>query len=456
MPFPLLAALILAAEPSGAEAGAAQPATAQPALAQAVPAPPATAPAADQPSSGQAATAQQPSSEQAATAQPAAGQASGGQPAAAPGSAEEQGKLEEEIARELGVKPGEAAAPSAAGGTAAPPPPAAQGTTGGSPFARVLLLPDISAIGSFAAVYYERDVATESPRDQSLVAPGGRLTPLFQELELGLQSVVDPYARADVFISFGPGSVDVEEAYVTTLALPAGLQIRAGKLKSPFGRLNQQHPHVWDFVDGPLGTSRLLGADGLSGPGADLAWLVPVPWFAELHVAWQEVHPAWATEDRSTGFARLAQFFDLAEGVSLGVGLSHAADLMILGGSRTLSGADLFLKIRPPAGRAYLALQGEVVAHNLGAVGSGAEVGGYGQAVWRFSKFWAVGGRYDDAPVLGGGREQRWSALGSYFPSEFMRLRLQGSWDRLPGRRDGPEVILHLEFAIGAHGAHPF
>ncbi len=431
MPFPLLAALILAAEPSGAEAVAAQPAATRPVVAQAGPAP-------------------------SATAQPAAGQSSSGQPAAAPDSAEEQRKLEEQIARELGVKPGEAAAPAAAGGAAAPPPPAAQGTTGGSPFARVLLLPDISAIGSFAAVYYRRDVASESPRDESLVAPAGRLTPLFQELELGLQSVVDPYARADVFISFGPESVDVEEAYLTTLALPAGLQIRAGKLKSPFGRLNQQHPHVWDFVDGPLGTFRLLGAEGLAGAGADLSWLAPVPWFAELHVAWQEVRPAWATEDRSTGLARLAQFFDLADGVTLGVGLSHAVDLTVLGGSRTLSGADLFLKIRPPAGRAYLALQGEVVAHNLGAVGGGAEVGGYGQAVWRASRLWAVGGRYDDAPAVGGGREQRWSALATYLPSEFMRLRLQGSWDRLPGGRDGPEVILHLEFAIGAHGAHPF
>lgn len=417
MPLPLLAALILAAESAGAGPDAVQPATAEPASA----------------------------------AQPPAA----GAPDAAAG---ERRKLEEQIARELGTKPGEPAAPGAAGGAAGTPvsAPAGQGTPGGSPFARVLLLPDISAIGSFAAVYYRRDVATESPRDESLVAPAGKPRPLFQELELGLQSVVDPYARADVFISFGPGSVDVEEAYLTTLALPAGLQVRAGKLKSPFGRLNQQHPHVWDFVDGPLATSRLLGSEGLAGPGADLSWLAPLPWFAELHLAWQMVHPAFATEDRSTGLARLSQFFDLAEGTTLGVGLSQAMDLDAPGGWRSLTGADLFLKIRPPAGRAYLALQGEVVAHDLGAVGGAAEVGGYGQAVWRTSAYWALGARYDDAIAVGGGRERRWSALGTYLPSEFMRLRLQLSWDRLPGGRDGPEAILHLEFAIGAHGAHPF
>jgi hypothetical protein len=37
-----------------------------------------------------------------------------------------------------------------------------------------------------------------------------------------------------------------------------------------------------------------------------------------------------------------------------------------------------------------------------------------------------------------------------------MRLRLQLAYDRLPQGRDGLEALLHLEFAIGSHGAHPF
>jgi hypothetical protein len=54
------------------------------------------------------------------------------------------------------------------------------------------------------------------------------------------------------------------------------------------------------------------------------------------------------------------------------------------------------------------------------------------------------------------GTEQRWSALASYFPSEFQRVRLQVSYDRLPDGKDGVEALLHLEFGIGPHGAHPF
>lgn len=369
--------------------------------------------------------------------------------------AEERRKLEEQIARELGAKPGQAPAAGAAAAPEATPPPAGQGTSGGSALGRVLLLPDIAVIGRFAVVYYQRDVEVESPRDLSIVGPADTVTPLLQEVELSLQAAVDPYARADVFISFGTESVEVEEAYLTTLALPASLQLRAGKLKSPFGRLNQQHPHVWDFVDAPLGLQRFLGPDGLSGAGADLSWLSPLPWFAELHLAWQEVTPP-AGEPQSTGLARLLQYFDLAEGTSLGVGLSGAWKLSGLGGSKNLVGGDLFLKIRPPAGRAYLALQGEILAKNLGASGAGEQGGGYAQVVWRSSPHWAFGARYDDAPAAGGGREVRWSALAGFLPSEFQHIRLQLSWDQLPGGREGLEALLHLEFAIGAHGAHPF
>src|SRR5574342_333230 len=142
-------------------------------------------------------------------------------------SAEERRQLEEQIARELGAKPAEAApaarpGPDAGAQVAPQPAPAGQGQ-GGSALGRVLLLPDIAAIGRFGVVYYQRDVATESPRDLSIVGPADTLKPLLQEVELSLQAVVDPYARADIFLSFAPGSVDVEEAYLTTLSLPAGL-----------------------------------------------------------------------------------------------------------------------------------------------------------------------------------------------------------------------------------------
>jgi len=325
------------------------------------------------------------------------------------------------------------------------------------------LLPDISAIGSGALVWNRDEVETLSPRSGPF-GPAGKVTPLFRELELALQAVVDPFARADVYLAFGPEGAGVEEAYVTTLALPAGLQLRAGKLYAPWGRQNQQHPHSWDFVDGPLAASRLLAAEALGGPGLDVAWLTPLPWFAELHLAYQETTPVEGEPGRRTFTGRLSQFVDLAEGTTLGVGLSGARlDEPGAGAWRDLLGADLYLKLRRPSSRAYLALQGELYARRLSGTGDpaadGTKLGGYAQLLYRVSRDWAFGGRWESAPSLAEGRpgpEQRFTALASWYTSEFMRLRLQGSYDRLPGGREGLEALLALEFSIGVHGAHPF
>lgn len=347
------------------------------------------------------------------------------------------------------------------GAPAANPPEAAP--TGGNPVARLLLLPDISAIGRGAMAWNQRDVATESPRAGPF-APGGKVQPVFQELEVALQAVVDPYARADVFLSFAAEGAGVEEAYLTTLTLPWDLQVKAGKLFAPFGRLNQQHPHTWDFVDAPLASTRLVSDESLKGAGADLAWLAPVPWFAELHLAYQETTPAGETTGRRTGTARLVQFVEVADGATLGVGLSGARlQEPGPGAWRDLFGADLLLRIRPPAGRGYLVLQGELLGRRLSGAADplldGTRLGGYAQALLRQGAPWAWGLRWETAPTAAPGRsgpEQRFTALATWFPSEFQRLRLQVSHDRLPGGRQGLEALLALEFNIGAHGAHPF
>jgi hypothetical protein len=323
--------------------------------------------------------------------------------------------------------------------------------------ARLLLLPDISAIGSFALAYDRYDVETLSPRDGPY-GPPDQAQPLFQELELGLQSVVDPYARADVFVSFNPGGVDVEEAYLTTLSLPAGLQLRAGKLFSPFGRQTQQHPHAWEFVDAPL-ARRLVAAETLSGPGADLAWLAPLPWFAELHVAWQATAPTPDDPERPTAVARLLQYFSLGEATTLGVGVSAARRSEAPGEFRDLGDVDLYVRWRRPTSRSYLALQGELYGRRFSGGEGGSDAGGYAQLFWRQGPSYGLGVRYDDTPAVpdaGQGRERRYGAVAAWLPSEFQRLRLQISYDARPDGGDGLEALLSLEFAIGAHGAHPF
>jgi hypothetical protein len=333
------------------------------------------------------------------------------------------------------------------------------------------VLPDISAVGSFAAVQDTSDVGSLSPREGAQ-GPAGKPTFLFQELELGLRGVIDPYFRADVFISFTPEGASVEEAYLSTLALPGGLQVKAGKFFSPFGRLNQLHPHTWDFVDAPLARGRLLATETLGGPGVDMLWLTPLPWFAELQLAVQSTDPYDSGEGRLTGTAKLQQFFSLSEPVTLGLGLSVARRGEGAGAWRDLGNFDFFLKFRPVDGRASLALQGELYVrrfrgHAPAAIGADAlfqgdgrdGTGGYAQLTWRQDTWLGYGLRYDRAPAAGDsapGTEQRWGVVGNWYPSEFSRLALQVSRDQRPGGAVGWESILHLEFVMGAHGAHPF
>jgi hypothetical protein len=349
-------------------------------------------------------------------------------------------KLEEEIQREMG----RSTAPRPGVSQPAPGEPGAQPATGGNPLARVMLLPDVSAIGSVSAEWNDE---TE------------KLGFAFEELELALQAVVDPYARADVFIAFSDEGAELEEAFVTTLGLPAGLQLKAGKLFSPFGRLNQTHPHVQELVEPPL-AQRLLAEENLGGAGVVGSWLVPVPWFLEVSVAGQSIAPSEEDEARLTGLARLSQYFPLSQAATLGVGVSGARRDEASGEFRDLLGADVYLRLRPPASRAYLTLSGEVYARrfvNVADVSEDFEEGWWVQAFGRFNPYWGLGARYEQAPGEElPGDEKRVAGVLAWLPSEFQRIRLEVSYDRLPDDTDAVTALLNLEFGIGAHGAHPF
>src|ERR1035441_11099914 len=85
---------------------------------------------------------------------------------------------------------------------------------GAGPAASKALNPDISVIGNFVG-------AAGNGANRKI--PGLEM----HESEVGFQEVIDPYARADFFISFGEQGVSVEEGYLTFTALPSSLQLRS-------------------------------------------------------------------------------------------------------------------------------------------------------------------------------------------------------------------------------------
>jgi hypothetical protein len=118
-----------------------------------------------------------------------------------------------------------------------------------------------------------------------------------QQVELSLLGAVDPYVNGEFHLVYfidpgGESRFELEEAFLQTSALPFGLhelgfQIEAGTFFTEFGRTNPRHAHAWDWQDQPFILTRFFGEDGLRGPGARLGWLMPLPWFSELHLGVQ-------------------------------------------------------------------------------------------------------------------------------------------------------------------------
>src|SRR5438552_10989612 len=162
--------------------------------------------------------------------------------------------------------------PQPAAVAAPAPPQAAQTQTfGGATSNAKLLNPDISMIGDFIGT-----------AGRNTVTPGRALE--LHESEVGMQAIIDPYARADVFISFGEEGVNAEEGYLTLTSLPAGLLMKVGKMRAEFGRVNTIHNHALPFIDRPLVTNNLVGGeDGIDDAGISLSRFLPAPknWFLQ-------------------------------------------------------------------------------------------------------------------------------------------------------------------------------
>lgn len=340
-----------------------------------------------------------------------------------------------------------------------------------------------------------------------------------QNVELTFAGVVDPFLRGDANIVLlidetGETVVELEEAYLTSLDLPFNLQLEAGQFFTEFGRLNPTHPHTWAFVDQPVVNSRFFGPDGLRSPGVQLSWLAPLPFFAELVLSAQNAHGETAVSFRNAAgesvagrtlidrevrdlgdllyLARLRASFDPSEDLSVVGGLSALLGPNASGTDThtRIYGVDLYIKWRPlinNQGWPFVAWQTEAMLRRyqagqvLGDVGpialatTLADAGLYSQLLWGFARPWVAGVRYDHAlgedetfPVADGAyrssadalrdSRQRYSAVLSYYPSEFSKLRLQYNYDRAEflSERDAHSVFVQFEILFGAHGAHKF
>lgn len=340
--------------------------------------------------------------------------------------------------------------------------------------------PDISLIFDGAAAWFSKD----DPQELGDHDPN-RTGFTFQQLEMHLGANVDPFFKLDANLVFGEDGVEVEEAYATSLAFPAGLQLRAGQFLNRFGRRNPTHPHTWGFLDQPLVLGKFFGSEGSRGFGLELSWLVPLPWYVELVATAQGAgdHPGYIAEDAPVEglddflytFA-LKQFFDLSDDWALQWGLSAQIGPNDSGpNNRTaIFGTDLFLRWKPVGSRGRTSVdflieamlrQREVPGDVL------VDWGGFAELRWQLDAEWALGLRHDivsgldpadgdpadpDHPEWTDYR-QRTALAVDFLPSHFSRFRVQGGVDaRGWESKVGGFAMIGLEVGIGAHGSHAY
>jgi len=316
--------------------------------------------------------------------------------------------------------------------------------------------PDMAAIGTFAG-------AAGSPGSR----PGYALE--MSEAEVAVQAIVDPYARADFFFSFGEKGVELEEGYLTLSALPGGFQARAGKMRAVFGKVNTFHLHTLPWVDRPLVTQNLLGGEeGISDAGLSISRILPAPKGVFLEATAQVyrgdsegVFQSYRRDNLGT-VGRLRGYRDLSESTNIDLGASYARGHSPLGPSLTtqLYGLDATLRWKPLRRAIYhsflarteavwgRAQQPEAVAKPFGYYVSGE---------YQLARRWLVGGRFDRSDRLESAlRDTGGSILLTYRPSEFSQIRGQIRRTRYGERMTANEFLFQFQYSIGAHGAHPF
>jgi hypothetical protein len=360
------------------------------------------------------------------------------------------------------------------------------------------MLPDISAVltGLFGWFAHE---PTPRPEGHDPVHTTDGFVIQLQELEIALQSTIDPYFRADLYLAATLEGIELEEAFFTSLNLPVGLQLRVGLFFATLGRFNTQHfLEVHPFVDTPLVNRRFFGSEQLKGLGAELSWLMPLPWYAVVTADFLTANnpvslgiPVESTRGLGDFLTvlHLRQSFDLADTWSLTWGLSYAQAGNASGGEdatdvnrTTFAGTDLYLKWRDARGRTSVGLTVEYLLRRATHPGATATEGGlYAMVDAHLTPEWQVATRFDwlgvpntlDGAMAFEGdlaefaapsRQWRAGAAVSYSPSEFQRWRLQYNVDQVLGGPGGlvpasdvnHEIFLQYQGVIGVHGAHPF
>ena len=339
-------------------------------------------------------------------------------------------------------------------------------------------LPDIALILNMSALY--RDVTNseyENYEVPGFIGSGEAELPFNKNrgfnlnyAELALHSNVDPYFEAFTVLHVSPDEIEIDEAYVNTTSLASGFRIKAGKFKSAFGRSNAQHHHSWSFDEQALIYKSLIGPEGISDPGIQLQWVAPTDTYimAGIEALQGSNDRSFGYEDPNLLVGYLKSSIDIGEDLSILGGVSIANGKTVEQKRSTIYGVDLTLR-EQLGSYSSIMWQSEYLQRDKEADKAQitTQSGLYTQLVYQYNNNYSAGIRYDavlqndtDYATTNSDNLDRYSAMLEYKPFPMSRLRLNYSYDRskvIEGeRKDINTIMLTLNIAAGAHGAHSY
>ena len=361
------------------------------------------------------------------------------------------------------------------------------GFTGGQMFQNLMM--NVSAIGDSVANVTWPERSIEEGRGDGTFAENefaDRIS--LREMELGLQGVLDPFARADFYLtSEDGGSISIEEGFVTWLYLPFGLQAKTGIFRTSFGRMNKTHRPEISQVDYPSPIKNFLGTEGQKEPGISISGLIPNPWDIYSEFTGEILTPS---DEGVKGkdqiyLAHLKNFFSITNNSSLELGFSFQtrdisdtsdATLTKRNFRQTMEGIDLTYIWRPAGQRLYksftwqteaFASQREVGSFNDDGFTEDVKdinsLGFYTFGEAQLTRRLFAGVRFDYSQFPTNDKDSEWAITPymTFWQSEFTRLRLEYSHKERnsvtsPVEEGDNSISLQATFSLGSHRPHPF
>ncbi|MGB7182872.1 MAG: hypothetical protein WA888_04050 [Burkholderiaceae bacterium] len=324
--------------------------------------------------------------------------------------------------------------------------------------------------------------------------------------ELSASANIDDWFRGQATVALdnheGELEVELEEAYLETLALPAGLTMRGGRFLSQIGYLNSQHLHTDDFAERPLLYRAFLG-NHYFDDGIRLNYVIPTDFFWRVGV---EAFNGGSlvgesTNEPSVGALTFSTRFgsDIGTNQSWQLGLGylrnrlnaveeadedeadaengsgdhdseHGDEHGAAYAGKNMFIADLVWKWAPNGNNRtrQLRLSAEyarITDLSALAINDQRHEAWYLSAVYRFNPRWEAGVRFGDLKVsiaeddeIHRGRLQETSLMLAYKRSEFSAFRLQftkqNNKNEFSTATDS--IMLQYVMSLGAHGAHSF